>query len=410
MESKRRITAIAWITAVCLLGDSMLYVVLPIHWQEIGLSSLWEVGILLSANRLIRLPLNPLIGWLYRSMPMRTGVLLAVALAAATTVSYGLAGSFWVLLLMRAIWGIAWSFLRLGGYLTVMELADAGNRGRLMGTYNGISGIGGLVGMLVGSFAVDAFGIKTVSIAFGMAAVCSIPFVVRYVSGTRVQAEPKDRGEEKSGSPWKETRVLWMLATGLLTALVFQGMFNSTLSRLIQVHESVFIEFGYLTLGAASLAGILQAVRAGWQPWLSPLIGRAFDHALRPNRVLAVVLLSAACLLALTPVPMPFILWLFLLLCLQLNVTAVSTVVDSYATEVSSSQKSRVAVMTGYTVATDLGASIGPTLAYTLDSAAGTPSIFFCAAAFLVIAAVRQAIPFAVKPAQQTVAPETIGK
>lgn len=49
----------ALLTAVSLFGDSMLYIVLPIHWKEVGLASLVEVGILLSANRLIRLPLNP---------------------------------------------------------------------------------------------------------------------------------------------------------------------------------------------------------------------------------------------------------------------------------------------------------------------------------------------------------------
>lgn len=50
---------LALITAVSLFGDSMLYVVLPIHWNDVGLTSLIEVGILLSANRFVRLPLAP---------------------------------------------------------------------------------------------------------------------------------------------------------------------------------------------------------------------------------------------------------------------------------------------------------------------------------------------------------------
>ena len=52
------IIVLALLTAACLVGDSMLYIVMPTHWQEFGLNSLWEVGILLSANRLVRLPLN----------------------------------------------------------------------------------------------------------------------------------------------------------------------------------------------------------------------------------------------------------------------------------------------------------------------------------------------------------------
>lgn len=45
-ENKAQVVMIAAITALCILGDSMLYVVLPTHWQEAGLTSLWEVGAL----------------------------------------------------------------------------------------------------------------------------------------------------------------------------------------------------------------------------------------------------------------------------------------------------------------------------------------------------------------------------
>jgi len=393
LENKQKIQALAWITAICLLGDSMLYVVLPIHWKEIGLSSLWEVGILLSANRLIRLPLNPLIGWLYRSISTRTGVLLAVSLAAVTTASYGVVGSFWVLLVMRALWGIAWSFLRLGGYLTVMQLSDSGNRGRFIGTYNGISGIGGLVGMLVGSFAVDLFGMRTVSLVFGAIALLSIPYVLRYISDSRIEIPADGTKHEHRVSFWRVPTVLWMLITGLAMALVFQGMFNATLSRLIQVHESTFVTIGAMTIGAASLTGILQAIRASWQPWLAPFIGRGFDRAARPHRVVAAVLVAAACLLAMVPLQMPFGIWIVLLLGLQLVISAVTTVVDSFATEVSASQPAKVAIMTAYTVTTDLGASIGPTLAYTLDAATGTSSIYWCAAVIVLAISIRWMIP-----------------
>lgn len=39
------------VTALCILGDSMLYIVLPIYWREGGIASLWEVGLILSVNR-----------------------------------------------------------------------------------------------------------------------------------------------------------------------------------------------------------------------------------------------------------------------------------------------------------------------------------------------------------------------
>lgn len=64
------IVIVAIITALSLLGDSMLYIALPIFWREAGLDSIWQVGILLSINRLIRLPFNPIVGWIYKKISL----------------------------------------------------------------------------------------------------------------------------------------------------------------------------------------------------------------------------------------------------------------------------------------------------------------------------------------------------
>ena len=57
-------------TALSLIGDTSLYVVLPTHIEDAGVS-LAVVGILLSANRFIRLVLNGPIGLLYDKLPRR---------------------------------------------------------------------------------------------------------------------------------------------------------------------------------------------------------------------------------------------------------------------------------------------------------------------------------------------------
>ena len=80
---RKQVVSISLITAFALIGDSMLYIVLPIYWKEIGLSSIWEVGLLLSINRFIRIPLTPVVWWLYRFVPMKTGVLIAILIASS---------------------------------------------------------------------------------------------------------------------------------------------------------------------------------------------------------------------------------------------------------------------------------------------------------------------------------------
>ncbi|WP_052487680.1 MFS transporter [Gordoniibacillus kamchatkensis] len=163
----RIVVQLALITAVCVMGDAMLYVVLPVYPSFFGIAEFWQIGVLLSVNRLVRLPLGPLVGWMYHRLPMRSLLLTAIVIAGATTLSYALAKGFWPLLAARALWGAAWSLLRLGGYLSVLDAATDNNRGRLLGAYNGLWGLGSLVGLLAGGAVADRLGPAAVALALG---------------------------------------------------------------------------------------------------------------------------------------------------------------------------------------------------------------------------------------------------
>ena len=93
-KRSKNIVTIALVTACCLLGDSMLYIALPIYWREAGLDGLWQVGILLAVNRFVRLPLNPIVGKIYGKISLKAGLMFAVFLSIITTVGYGFAGIF----------------------------------------------------------------------------------------------------------------------------------------------------------------------------------------------------------------------------------------------------------------------------------------------------------------------------
>ena len=134
--ARRLARSMAVVSAFCLTGDTMLYIALPLFWQECGLTALWQVGVLLAVNRLVRLPLNPLVRLLYTRIDQRTGMALAVVLAASTTLLYGVARCFALWLLLRCLWGLAWTLLRLGSLFALMAASRKDNRGYLMGSYN----------------------------------------------------------------------------------------------------------------------------------------------------------------------------------------------------------------------------------------------------------------------------------
>jgi MFS family permease len=390
MDKKvRRVKTVALITAACLLGDSMLYVVLPTHWEEFGLTSLWQVGILLSVNRFVRLPLSPFVGWLYQSMSKRAGILLAVALAVITTAGYGLVKGLWPLLLLRCLWGMAWTFLRLGAYFTIMDLSENSNRGYYLGTYNGLFRLGSLAGMLAGGVLADSWGIAPVCALFASIALVALPYVWRDVEAERTVAVQAASGD--SGFSWFRQREIGRtLLSGLFIALLFQGVFAAVLSHVIELRQTDVYQIGGFLVGAASIGGLLQAIRWGWEPFLAPWFGKVTDgeRGRRPLFVLCLAL--AAMLFALVPADMPFLLWIALFLFIQLTATALTTVMDALASD-AASRSDKVTVMTAYSMVTDLGAALGPSLAYLVGSLWGMAAVFWGAAGICLLLGMRWA-------------------
>jgi MFS family permease len=373
-SEKKPVVIVALVTALCLMGDSMLYIALPIYWREVGLLSLWEVGLLLSVNRMVRLPLNPLIGWLYSRMSLRTGLTAAVILATVTTLGYGLVKGLVLWLVLRCVWGIAWSLLRLGGFFTVINCADDHNRGLFMGTYNGLYRLGSLFGMLVGGLLAGIVGLQYVALLFGALALLGIPLVFIYVKpgekatrGNQQQSsnQEKSSGEETGIRSWLTKPILKIILSGLLLALLFEGVLTSTLSYVIGHHfeEGIFL-FG-IALGVTTLAGIIQAARWTWEPFLATRIGLWSDGPKGRQPLFVVFLLVAALGFAVIPFELPLFMWLFVIVFVMLSATSLTTLKDALASDIAK-KTSAVTVMTVYSVALDLGAALGPLLSYLL--------------------------------------------
>ncbi|MCR8636893.1 MFS transporter [Paenibacillus radicis (ex Xue et al. 2023)] len=407
-EGSKQVRIIAWVTAICLLGDSMYYIVLPLYWKHFGLDALWQVGFLLSINRFVRLPLNPLVGWLYSRMSKRLGVMLAVLLACLTTIGYGCLSGFTALLIARALWGAAWSLLRIGGYLTVLEASSDSNRGQLLGSYNGIIAFGSLIGMLAGGVLADVIGVRPIALLLGVVMLAGIPFAWKHVPSSRgteaVAAVGTNKDSKKSLSQrWSSAltqipAAFWLvLASGTGTAIVFFGIYLSTLSAVIEAHlpgTGGTITLLGATLGAASVAGIVQAIRWAWSPYLSPRIGAWSDGPRGRLPLYTASLAIAAVTLALLPLKLPFAAWLSLLLVAQLANTAIVTLTDALAADASTGS-SRVAYMTTYTTVVDVGAALGPLLGFALLGQLGLAGLYqLCAALLLVLAALSAAAIF----------------
>ncbi|GAA0363052.1 MFS transporter [Bacillus horti] len=388
-EQKSRVIRIALLTALCIPGDLMLYIVLPLYWEDFGLTAIWQIGILLSINRLIRLPLTPLIGFLYRRIHLRTGIFIAVCLTLVTTLAYGFAQNFILLVCARALWGIAWSLLRLGGLLTVMTSSNDQNRGYLMGRYNGLWGLGGLVGMISGGVLISYVGPQGLSIGLTALAFCSF-FLLRGMPAQYVTEEnnPTARAHALSHSStsdqiittrwWRQRNVFFVLVSGLMMSIIVFGIFLSTLTVLIDENISTFLILG-MVLTSTALSGLLQAIKWSWDPFLAPWIGKLSDNLFgRKKLIIFAFILGSLFLLMVT---FPLDLWMFILciFAFQLTSTMIVTLSDSTASDVATNS-SKIGVMTSYTVAVDVGAAIGPLIAFFIIEQAGVQPLYWLAA------------------------------
>ena len=119
-------------TCLSLLGDTSLYAVLPTHTEAAGVS-VASVGILLSANRFIRLILNGPLGVAYDRYPRRPLFVAALLIGGISTAIYGLTYGFWPLLCGRFLWGLAWSGIWVGGNTIILDISNDENRGKWIG-------------------------------------------------------------------------------------------------------------------------------------------------------------------------------------------------------------------------------------------------------------------------------------
>ncbi|QRG67056.1 MFS transporter [Brevibacillus choshinensis] len=385
IKGKTQVVAVALVTAFCLLGDSMLYIVLPIYWQEAGLSSLWEVGILLSINRLVRVPLGPLVGKWYERTGGRIGLVVAVILAFITTVSYGFQG-FWLWLFMRSIWGIAWTFLRLGAYSLIVSVSQEHDRGQLMGLYNGLYRLGSLGGMLAGALLASVYGLAPTAFLLGCFSLPALVLVFLFIRPSFQKRHVYTDMDKIAISFWKQKSVWATMATALIVAMVYQGMFASTLSRLIEIREPV-VEVGGLIIGAAVMASLVQGLRWSWEPWAAPWFGRLSDRYGR-KRIFIWALLAAAILFGALQAPVSYWIWLCILLGIQWTATVLTTVMDTLAADEATRQANSTALMTLYSVVTDVGAALGPLLAFWIDGRLGMDVAYVAIAAVMLLLAI----------------------
>ena len=367
------------------LGDSLLYVALPLVYHSLELS-LVQVGILLSANRLIRFGSNTFAGYVYGREKTKRLLVISIIAAFFINLSYGFIKGFYLFLLMRALWGITWSFLRLGGYLSVISDSDDTNRGQSMGIYSSISGIGFNLGGLVGGILLDSWGFKSASIFLAFCTFLVIPLAFTLFDHKQEPVERDNKTSFDIRTLVGDGDILGIGVGVMLTRLFLGSLVSSTLALyLVESIGSEGINLLGKGIGVASFTGFLLSFRILVKFVLGPLIGGVSDKFGRHRTILSLFILGSVSLLLLglshSLVVISFAVILSFLSDSGLSVVLTTEVSDIIQTKGVQSHYT----LSAFTNWSDLGSSIGPLIIFSLISEVSFNIIFFSASAVLLL-------------------------
>ncbi len=367
------------------LGDSLLYVALPLIHSSFGVS-LVQVGILLSANRLVRFVSNTIAGYVYGRRPLKWVLVASIIAAFFINLSYGYIGGFLPFLLMRLLWGISWSFLRLGGYLSVVSFSNELNRGKYMGVYSAISSVGFLSGGLLGGVLLDSWGYTSANLllAFGTFLVIPVAF-----SLTDKRTESDQPAEEHRFN--LRTLIgnsdLFRLGVGVMLTRLFLGsLISSTLSLyLIEVLGAEGLTFLGRDIGIASLTGFLLSFRIFTKFLLGPLIGVLSDK-FGGQRTMVILFFSGASSLMFLAVSKSLVFIALAVIISFLSDAGLGVVVASQVSDmVSTGEANSQYTLSAFTNWIDIGSALGPLVIFSLISKVSFNTIFVFASLVLMV-------------------------
>ena len=263
--------------AAALLGDAMLYVVMPAR-PELWQLTIVQVGVLLSANRLVRLATNPLSSVFVERYGVYTPFRISLLASLGVLIVYSFSKSFVVLIFARLLWGACWSVLRLVSQWVASDQSTGENIGLNLSSNASIIRLGSIGGAVFGGVLSDYLGYEIAFLIFGIFTVVSFLFWIRG-SGYHSKDRQISKGRKVSGfiEVLKDLRVLIISVASMLAGLVFSGLMGATLGHFFRYKYGLEFDFLIVTLGVATVTGFALGLKSFAEVFVGPFGGYFSD-------------------------------------------------------------------------------------------------------------------------------------
>ena len=272
-------------TGLSLIGDSALYTVLPTHTADAGVA-LAGVGILLSANRWVRLAANGAVGWISDRWPRRRVFVPALFLGAISTLIYALEPGFALFLMGRLLWGVAWSGIWVAGSAIIFDIATDGDRGRWVGYYQVSFFMGAAAGAFLGGLLTDWLGYDwAMAIAAGLNGVGALVAWL-FLPETRHWQREADSAMETAVLPTPPTPIAAPKTAEIASATLLMGVNRVVVAGILVSTFGLYLvdllgetaTIGRWSVGVATLTGLGLGATTLVSMAAAPLAGRLADR------------------------------------------------------------------------------------------------------------------------------------
>lgn len=401
----RIILLLGFATIFSLSSDLTLYAVLPVSAGRMALS-LASIGLLLSANRIIRLLSDPAAGLIYDRWSRRSALRLGFGLSVLSSIFYVVMNGFWLFLAGRLLWGIAWSLINVGTLCVVLDITNEQERGWGMGVLQAMVFLGMAAGPLVGGLLSDTLGFTSAMTfssglsAAGFAAVMLLPETRPF------QSKPAKPPVTASTSwLWDKLNeeIAYLTSAELqkrlnlprykeflaanylyfLTHFMGDGILMSTISLYLKQTYGNGVTLAGIGFQAATLGGAAIALRSVVSTIVAPLAGSFSDRSGSRWPTAAWSTASGAAGLALifaSRSPFALLAGIFLI---AINNGVIMAVAPALVGDLSH-ERQKGASMGVLALSADLGMSAAPLAAYALIPAMPLKSVYLLTAGLMV--------------------------
>lgn len=358
---------ISFIVGTGMAGDAMIYCILPVTPESFGIT-IFQIGILLSVNRFVRLLTNEISTLVVNRFQSDRPLVAGVIISSFITLCYAVPLGFWWLLFLRILWGGCFSLLRIEGYIATLRYSTKENLSKFMAWYETIKAlVYGVMTMVAGVLA-DVIPIMLVPVV--MAAItASCLFFFKGgkadLMGIGTMAGGAVQPDRKKGIRLSNPKVLIQIGFVSLVIATIGTMYTAIKGRAIV--DYILPGSGF-AIGAATFAALFSVAGQVVQ-LLGPVIGVIFDRIGRKKSYIIVFCLDIFMLAVLALFRQWYIvLFIFIL---QLFVGSAAGIIRmSFAGSYAKPEEQAV-FLNRISTCLDMGSATGPFVGYTIYAATG---------------------------------------